>query len=398
MTDRAALETELTALVPLGTAERLASVLTEDDVGTLRTLVRKATPENTVRALASDLGYLEAWHRVAHAWQDAKAGEGGAWSGAPLPWPASDDLALRFVAHHLFLAEERAKDASHGMPAAVEAQLREAGVLRGALPHAPSTVARRLSSWRKLHVARGYDDALTSRALRTALTAATKAQDRPPERKSKKAVTRQVLDRLIGTDEPNADLDRRTVRDTALLLVAFASGGRRRSELGRLLIERIERTERREGRGSDATEVRSARILLGRTKATEAQAGASIIVTGRALRWLDAWLEQLAEADPEGAAAGPIFRPIDRWGRVARRGLTGDAVADVLKARCEAAGLDPTDYSAHGLRSGFLTEASLRGVPIEAAMRHSLHASVQSAQRYFDDQSLEAGRGARLAD
>ena len=395
MTDRTALETELMALVPLGAAERLASVLTEDDVGTLNTLVRKATPENSVRAITSDLGYLEAWHRAAHGWQDAGEGDGTAWTGLPLPWPAGDDLALRFVAHHLFLVEERAKDPGHGMPVAVEAQLREAGVLRGALPHAPSTVARRLSSWRKLHVVRGHDGALTSHALRTALTAATKAQARPPSRKSRKPVTRDVLDRLVALGEPDEARDIRTLRDTALLLVAFASGGRRRSELGGLLIERIERSERRE---KDGTAVQSARIVLGHTKATEAGQGVSIVVGGRALRWLDAWLARLAEADPEGAAAGPIFRPIDRWGRVARRGLTGDAVADVLKARCEAAGLNPSDYSAHGLRSGFLTEASKQGVPIEAAMQHSLHASVQSAQRYYDDQEKETSAAARLAD
>lgn len=369
--------------MPSGTAERLAGLLTADDVETLRTLARAAASENTLRAVGSDLGYLEAWHATVH-------------DGRPLPWPAADETGLRFVGHHLFLAEERERDAAHGMPAAVEAQLREKGVLRGQLPHAPSTVTRRLSSWRAVHAVRGHEDALSSKALRMALRAASKAQDRPPARKSKKPVTRDVLDKLVGNRSPLQNPTPRELRDDALLLVAFATGGRRRSELGRLLIERIDRTKRASEDGASPTI--TARIGLGSTKTTQAADGAFLVVRGRALIALDAWLACLRDLDPHGATAGPIFRPIDRWGNVRRAGLSGDTVADVLKARCTAAGLDPALYSAHGLRSGYLTEASLRGIPIEAAMQHSLHRTVQAAQRYFDDQEREEGAAAALAD
>ncbi|WP_036766276.1 tyrosine-type recombinase/integrase [Parvularcula oceani] len=378
----ARLANDLVAFVPLQSAERLAGSLTPDDVDTLRALARAAASPNTLRSVASDLGYLEAWHAAAY-------------DGARLPWPAPDETALRFVSHHLFLAAERERNPSHGMPAGVEAALRTKGTLRGSLPHAPSTVSRRLSSWRTLHAVRGHEDALGSKALRLALRAATTAQDRPPKRKSRKPVTRDVLDRLVGTHEPTPWTDVRTLRDNALLLVAFASGGRRRSELGRLLIERIERTELVQ---DDGSVFRGVRIALGRTKTSEARHSAFVVVTGRPLRWLEAWLDRLTGIDPHGAATGPIFRPIDRWGNVGRSGLTGDAVADVLKGRCKSVGLDAADYSAHGLRSGYMTEASLRGVPIEAAMRYSLHRTVQAAQRYFDDQQREAGAGARLAD
>jgi hypothetical protein len=40
------------------------------------------------RALASDVAYLEAWALAA--------------TGGPLPWPASESLILKFVAHHLW--------------------------------------------------------------------------------------------------------------------------------------------------------------------------------------------------------------------------------------------------------------------------------------------------------
>lgn len=49
--------------------------------------IMPAEGENTLRALASDLAYLEGWAQAA--------------TGAPLPWPAPESLALKYVAHHL---------------------------------------------------------------------------------------------------------------------------------------------------------------------------------------------------------------------------------------------------------------------------------------------------------
>ena len=52
--------------------------------------------ENSLRALASDLAYLEAWAAAA--------------AGQPLPWPATEALALKFVAHHLWDPAKRVDD------------------------------------------------------------------------------------------------------------------------------------------------------------------------------------------------------------------------------------------------------------------------------------------------
>jgi hypothetical protein len=48
--------------------------------------------ENSLRALASDLAYLET-RAVA--------------TGQPLPWPPTEALALKFVAHHLWDPSKR---------------------------------------------------------------------------------------------------------------------------------------------------------------------------------------------------------------------------------------------------------------------------------------------------
>lgn len=93
---------------------------------------------------------------------------------------------------------------------------------------------------------------------------------------------------------------------------------------------------------------------------------------------------------------GPIFRRIDQWGNVDRRALTPQSVNLILKARCKKAGLDPEVFSAHGLRSGYLTEAANRGIPLQEAMQQSLHKSVAQAASYYNDAERKNGRVARL--
>jgi integrase len=58
--------------------------------------------------------------------------------------------------------------------------------------------------------------------------------------------------------------------------------------------------------------------------------------------------------------------------------------------------LDPKEFSARGLRSGYLTEAANRGVPLPEAMEQSRHRSVQQASSYYDNATRRSGKAARL--
>jgi integrase len=217
---RAAELDALDAILPFDRREQLAVLLTDDDVATLKHLAQQGMGDNTIRALASDLGYLEAWCKLAIS--------------AALPWPAPESLLLKFVAHHLWDPAERAEDPSHGMPTDVETGLRDKGLLRADGPHAPDTVRRRLTSWSILTRWRGLIGAFSAPSLKTALRLAVRAAPRQRRRKSKKAVTGDVLTKLMATCAGNRLVD---LRDRALLLLAFASGGRRRSEVVGLWVE-----------------------------------------------------------------------------------------------------------------------------------------------------------------
>jgi len=366
----------LAAILPMDRRDQLATILTDDDIATLKHLAREGMGENSLRALASDLAYLEAWSAAA--------------TGAPLPWPAPEGLALKFIAHHLWDPAQRETDPAHGMPADVAAELTAAGLLRVDGPHAPSTVKRRLSSWSTLHRWRGILGPFASPALRAGLRLSVRASARPRHRKSRRAVTRDILDRLLavcGTDRL-AD-----TRDRALLLVAFASGGRRRSEIAGLRVEQISEEEPVALDPADPASIRlpCLAIALGRTKTAGADEDSRVLLVGQPVEALRLWLER---AD---ISKGPIFRAIDQWGALDERALTPQAVNGIVKRRCAMAGLDPTAYSAHGLRSGYLTEAALRGVSLPEAMQQSQHRSVQQAASYYNDSERRQGKGARLA-
>ena len=94
--------------------------------------------------------------------------------------------------------------------------------------------------------------------------------------------------------------------------------------------------------------------------------------------------------------SGSIFRKIDRWGNVSKRALEPGAVNAIVKQRAEMAGLDPAEFSAHGLRSGYLTEAANRGIPLPEAMEQSRHRSVQQASSFYNNATRRSGRAARM--
>lgn len=361
----------IASVLPMERRDELAELLTDQDVETLKHLVNQGMGDNTLRALTSDLAYLEAWALAA--------------SGQSLPWPAPEALLLKFVAHHLWDPEKREVDPDHGMPLDVDDNLRRQGFLKSTGPHAPDTVRRRLASWSTLTRWRGIDGAFASPALRSAIRLAVRAVPRPRRRKSAKAVTSDVLARMLATC---ATESLRDLRDRAILMVAFASGGRRRSEIAGLRVEQL--TIEQPIEVEDGPPLPSLAIDLGRTKTTSGDRDDTVYLTGRPVEALYAWMAA-AKIDK-----GSVFRGIGRWGTVSRRALDPQSVNAILKQRTEMAGLDPREFSAHGLRAGYLTEAANRGIPLPEAMEQSKHRSVPQASSYYNNATRRSGRAARM--
>ena len=363
------------AILPFNRRQQLAELLTDEDVATLKHLAKQGVGANTMRALASDLAYLEAWALAA--------------TDRALPWPATETLLIKFVAHHLWDKHQQELDPAHGMPKEVASALRQDGLLRTEGPHAPATVRRRLSSWSTLTQWRGLTGAFDAPGLRAAIRLAVRASGRPRARKSQKAVTADVLSAILKVTSSDKLVD---VRDRALLLLAFASGGRRRSEVAALRVEDLigEEPVLSDPADPNSRPLPCLTIRLGRTKTAAADEDERVVLIGKPVTALTNWLERA------NITSGPLFRDIDRWGHVGRQGLEPQSVNLILKTRIKAAGLDPSAYSAHGLRSGYLTEAANRGISLPEAMQQSRHKSTAQAASYYNDAERKLGKAARL--
>lgn len=89
--------------------------------------------------------------------------------------------------------------------------------------------------------------------------------------------------------------------------------------------------------------------------------------------------------DAAGLTEGPLFRGIDRWGRVGGGPLHANSLIPMLRRLFTDVGLpDVEDYSSHSLRRGFAGWANASGWDIKALMEYVGWKDVHSAMRYID--------------
>lgn len=322
--------------------------LSPADEAALAELYRRGTPENTLRAWERDLAYITAWKRAAF--------------DAALEWPELETVALRFVLEHaadLNEASGRARETAES--------LIRAGLRRSLACPAPATLDRRIASWRAFHRMKNLASPFDAPLVAQARGRARRAAARPRQRKSGHPITREVLEAMLVT----CDHSHRGLRDRAALMLGWGSGGRRRSEIVALNRDDID--------DGAFTESGLLRIRLLSTKTTRLDKAPRLPLKGRAARAVMAWI---ATAKIE---TGPLFRPVSLADRPLPRRLTPEGFRGIIRQRLELAGYPPDFASAHGLRSGFLTQAALDGAPLPAAMQLSLHRSAAQAQEYYAD-------------
>jgi site-specific recombinase XerD len=224
-----------------------------------------------------------------------------------------------------------------------------------------ATIGRRLAAIRYAHAAAGLEPPTNSEPVKAVMRGIRRTLGVAKTQKAPATAdrVRRMLDACPDT--------LRGKRDRALLALGFA-GAFRRSELVALTV-------------ADVAEVPDGfRVIIRRSKTDQEGAGQEIVVPrGASLRPVEAVQTWLAAA---GITAGPIFRPINKAGRVVDAALTAESAAGVVKQRAEAVGLNPTEFAGHSLRAGFLTSAAEAGATVHKMMEVSRHKSAANLQVY----------------
>lgn len=172
------------------------------------------------------------------------------------------------------------------------------------------------------------------------------------------------------------------LRDAAVLLVGF-SGAMRRSEVANLTVEGLK------------FDVRGCVVSLGRTKTDQAGENDEVAIPSSAsaycpVKALKRWLRA------SGIKEGAVFRKVLKSGRVARGALNPRTVAEIVKAKALAAGLDPSEYSGHSLRAGLATSSAKANKPYHKIKQQTRHRSDAMLMTYVRDAELFEDNAAEI--
>jgi site-specific recombinase XerD len=231
------------------------------------------------------------------------------------------------------------------------------------------SIQRRLNAIAEAHKATGLDSPTSLGMVRNTLkgikrTLGTAAVQKAP------ALTADIRAMVEATDAGMIGK-----RDRAMILLGFA-GAFRRAEIVGLDVADL-------AFGRDGLTV-----LLRRSKTDQEGQGRRVGIPYASnpetcpVRTVQAWLETA------GIIEGPLFRSINRHGRMRASGLSAIDVARVVKKLVERAGLDPSKYAGHSLRAGHATSAAASGASERSIMNQTGHRSVQMVRRYIREGSL----------
>lgn len=379
-------------MLPTLLPEEAARIAAEADEAAARLLAEGALTPNAVRSYRSALRYWDGWFRAC--------------TGNPLPLlcaPRQEvpaEVVRMFIAHHTPRAN--GERLSIGMPDVVRERMGMICAQR-AIQTGQSVVGKRRVAKRAeadsdvptfatiRHRIYALNSAHTYAGLSTpfqrdgTLPALLDSAKRIIEREAsaalrlpKRPISRDLFERMLADCANDGVIG---LRDRALLLASFDSGGRRRGEL-----ESMHWIDLRPIRHDDLPgylwQVRTSKGRR-RTRADRGVMEAALL--GDAAIALDAWREAA-----KALGASLLGRTWLRLRESAASGLqlagrmTDENIADVIKRRVAACGEDPDEYAGHSLRSGAATTALAEGVPLEAVAAALAHANLDTTRNYYD--------------
>ena len=337
--------------------------LEADVAASVQAIRQVATPTNTWTAYSSALRYFSAWMRLR--------------LGAPLTFPVAVPTVQLFVLDHFGRPERLVTGSGHEclvlhphLPDAIDQALVAGGFKTAPGLHRMTTIDLRLTVLSWAHREMKVDSPCQEPAVRQLLSDCRKlAKELGAGPRSKTAATGNALDAMLATCDDSLE----GLRDRALLLFGWTSGGRRRSEIAKAEVRDLEWL------GPEEAVFRMRRSKTGDTSPKPVKAEAAVA--------LKTWLAAAHIFD------GPLFRRL--WGPKVGSALSGHSIAAIVKRRATLAGL-AGDFAGHSIRRGFVTEAGMHDVPLAQTMAMTGHRLTKSVVRYSDVGEVMQSKAASL--
>lgn len=328
----------------------------------VREILAEAASANTTRSYASALRYWAAWFTGRY--------------GLALKLPVPAAVVVQFLVDHT--ARRGKAGLAWELPPALDAALVAGGFKQKTGPFKLATLTHRVAVLSKAHQLRRVANPCEDHGVRHLLARARRAATKRGERPSKKtAITRAELGALLATCDDSLE----GKRDRALLCFAFASGGRRRSEVAAADLTDLTVIEQ-----GYVYHLPYSKTRQGGPAPTDAP---DKPLLGRSAEAMRAWLSASELTD------GAIFRRL--WKTRVGPSLSPAAVAAIVKRRATLAGLEG-NFGGHSLRSGFVTEGARQGVALPALMAMTEHRSMASVIGYFQAGAVADNPAARLLE
>jgi integrase len=311
-------------------------------------LIKEYNSENTKKAYMSDLVYWQAWLSAI---------------GFSFNEPISEKEILSFIIQH-----------AEGLDHNIDEKLVNQRFKAKLGPHKMATIKRRVISLSVFTESVQWPNHCHTKQIKLVLQKLSKKYG--GSKPAGKAITRDILDDMIDACG-NKLLD---IRDRALLLFAWGSGGRRRDEVVSADMKDLIKN-------ADGDYI----YIIPKSKTDQEGNGTPVPVKGRVAKALKEWLTI------SGVTDGPIFRAVGKGGNI-RGGLSAVDVYRIVKRRLNQAGYDETQFGAHSLRSGFVTEAGRRGKQLGDVMQMTTHKNVATCMKYYQSGNIINNSASNLAD
>ena len=226
-----------------------------------------------------------------------------------------------------------------------------------------ATLTRRLAAISRAHTSLGLPNPCRAELVRLTLLGIR----RTCGRSQRQALALGKEDLTLIVESLGNSL--RSARDSALLLIGF-HGAFRRSEL--IAVDCKSITWSHHG----------IIITIRKSKTDQERKGRDVAIRHRGgptcpVKALERWIQLSKIID------GPVFRRIGRSKNISEQALSAHAVSAILKQRLNEVGRDPSGYSGHSLRAGFVTEAVNAGIPTWKIRRQTGHSSDAMLDRYI---------------